>query len=268
MTHYAFPLPNTNLVMAANVRWQSCAHRFAWAQAHGLAVEFGPDPDNLHLMSRQTEVYRASGWPLRYHGFFPNHELGNSDPGAAGAALAVHCAATDAIGDLGGGVMTVHVNLCRSTPFDPDVAQNNLNQLVAHAQSRGVTISLENLRAGFASHPEKVVEMALVSGAMLTLDIGHAVCCARVQQGEITPLDFVSLFRDRLEEVHMYGKETDRHYPGEDAAAMGPLLESLLDTRCRWWTIELDYDEEALATRDKLVGYLRPRVGELRLSSV
>jgi len=85
---------------------------------------------------------------------------------------------------------------------------------------------------------------------MITLDIGHAVSCPRVQSGELTALDFVETVADRLLEVHLYERETDRHHPPQDMTVLGPIVDRLLATRCAWWTIELDDEAEALATRD------------------
>ena len=123
------------------------------------------------------------------------------------------------------------------------------------AGALGITICLENLRSGPTSNPETVAEWARESGAMITLDIGHAVSCQRVKEGTLTPLDFVETLADRLHEVHMYEREENRHYPPQDMSVLGPIVDRLLDTQCRWWTIELARYDEALATRRLLLGY-------------
>jgi len=92
---------------------------------------------------------------------------------------------------------------------------------------------------------------------MITLDVGHAVSCQRVQDGELTPLDFVEIFADRLREAHMYERETDRHYPPQDMILLGPIVDRLMTTQCGWWTIELDDLNEALATRNLLTDHLQ-----------
>ena len=65
---------------------------------------------------------------------------------------------------------------------------------------------------------------------------------------------------DRLVEAHMYERETDRHYPPQDMAVLGPIIDRLLAAPlCTWWTIELNDCDEALATRALLLDYLRTK---------
>jgi len=114
-----------------------------------------------------------------------------------------------------------------------------------------------SLRRGPTSHPDNLVTWAHESGAMITLDIGHAVSCQCVQSGELTVLHFLEMVADRLCEAHIYERETDRHYPPQDMTILGPVVDRLLATRCTWWTIELDDYAEALGTRTLLLDYLQ-----------
>jgi sugar phosphate isomerase/epimerase len=165
-------------------------------------------------------------------------------------------AALEAIRGRGEQVITFHVGLHRKDPIDPGRVAENLRRLVECARDLGITVCLENLRRGPTSHPENVVAWARASGAMITLDIGHAVSCPRVQSGELTALDFLEMVADWLFEVHMYERETDRHRPPRDMTILGPIVDRLLATQCTWWTIELDDCAEALATRSLLLNYL------------
>jgi sugar phosphate isomerase/epimerase len=94
---------------------------------------------------------------------------------------------------------------------------------------------------------------------MITFDIGHAVSCQSVQSGELSPLDYLEMIADRLWHVHIYERETDRHIPPRDMGVLGPVVDGLLATRCGWWTVELDDEVEALATRALLLDYLATR---------
>jgi hypothetical protein len=40
---------------------------------------------------------------------------------------------------------------------------------------------------------------------------------------------------------------------------LGPIVDRLLETRCSWWTIELNEYAEALATRRLLLDYLESK---------
>jgi len=156
-------------------------------------------------------------------------------------------------------VITVHVGLKFDDPVDPGHAVENLSQIVKRANELGITVCLENLRRGATSHPKTVAEWACAAGAKITLDVGHANSCQRVQDGELTVLDFVDKFAERLFEVHMYETESDRHYPPRDMSVLGPVVDRLLNTRCSWWTIELDDCAEALSTRRLLLDYVYAR---------
>ena len=92
---------------------------------------------------------------------------------------------------------------------------------------------------------------------MITFDVGHAVSSRCVIDGELTALDFLQMVAPRLVEVHVYERELDRHYPPSDMTVLGPVIDFLVKTNCRWWTVELDDYAEALATRELLLDYLR-----------
>jgi len=250
--------------IALSAHWHSYPERFYWIMEHGFAVEYSPNPEAFHLLPEHLGRILEAGIPVRHHGFFPQFELGHDDAGAADRALDVHRAAVEALHGWGEQVLTVHIGLDRQAPLNPDRAVANLARLVRHAESLKVTIALENLRRGPTSDPETVVEWACRSGAMITLDVGHAVSCARVQRGELDPRQFVDLFAGRLIEAHVYERESDRHYPPRDMSMLGPIVDGLLGTHCAWWTIELDDLDEALATRALLLDYLRANQGARR----
>jgi sugar phosphate isomerase/epimerase len=230
--------------------------RLAWIAENGFALEYSPNPEVFETLPAHVDPLLKAGVPVRYHGFFPRYELGHADAETAERALGVHVAALEAMHGRGEQVITVHVGLKREVPLDPDRVVTNLSRLVERARDLGITVCLENLRRGPTSDPETVVEWARQSGAMITLDVGHAVSCQRVQEGALTPLDFVELFTDRLHEAHVYEREEDRHYPPRDMSVLGPIVDRLLETHCTWWTIELNDYDEALATRSLLLDYL------------
>jgi hypothetical protein len=245
---------NTNVPeLALNIRWDSPIKRFEWAAEHGLALEYTPDPAGLKLLEEQLRPFTSASIPVRFHGYFPGYELGSPDN--EGTPLRTHVEALRAIHGVSHPFITVHINLNPNEKIDEVTARDNLSRLVEQADQMGITVSLENLRCGFTSHPENVLALAEASGSMITLDVGHAVSCERVKSGELTPVDFVDAFESRLCEVHIYGWEADRHYPINDIEPMKPLLRRLLTTQCHWWTIELEDYSEALSTQSLLTGY-------------
>jgi len=242
--------------IALSARWDTYPDRFRWIAEHGFALEYSPTPEAFALLPKHVAPFLEAGIPVRYHGFFPGYEFGHQDAAIAERAMRVHMAALEAIRGRGEQVITFHVGLRKREPIDPDRVVENLSKLVEHARGLGITVCLENLREGPTSHPENLVAWAHASGAMITLDIGHAVSCQRAQSGELTVLNFVEMFADRLLEVHVYERETDRHHPPQEMTILGPIVDRLLTTQCVWWTIELDDYAEALATRGLLLDYL------------
>ena len=248
--------PSRHLTIALSARWHTYPDRFRWITEHGFALEYTPSPEALDLLSMHIDPFLKAGIPVRYHGFFPDHEIGHPDSAVAECAVRLHMATLEAMHGCGEQVITFHVGIHWRDPIVPGRVMENLARVVEHAHGLGITICLENLRRGPTSHPENLVAWARASGAMITLDIGHAVSCQRVQSGELTALEFVDMLADRIFEVHMYGRETDRHHPPHDMTILGPIVARLLATQCTWWTIELEDYGEALATRSLLLEYL------------
>lgn len=248
-----------SLTIALSARWHTYPDRFRWIAEHGFALEYTPNPEALYLLPKHVDPFLKAGIPVRYHGFFPGHEIGHPDSAIAERAVRVHVAMLEAMHGQGEQVITFHIGIHWEDPIVSTRVVENLSGLVEHARGLGITICLENLRRGPTSHPENVVAWARASGAMITLDVGHAVSCQRVQSGELTVLDFVQMVADRIFEVHMYERETDRHYPPQDMTILRPIVDRLLATQCTWWTIELDDYAEALATRTLLLDYLHGR---------
>lgn len=246
--------------IALSAKWYTYPDRFHWIAQHGFALDYTPNPEAFHTLPEHIDPFLKAGIPVRYHGFFRGYEFGHRDSALAEAGLRAHLAALGAIRGRGEGVITFHVGLTPQDPIDPDRVVRNLSRLVEHGRSMGVTVCLENLRTGPTSYPENVVEWARASGAMITFDVGHAVSCQAVQDGLLSPLDFLETVIDRLWQVHIYERETDRHLPPRDMTTLGPIVDRLLDTQCAWWTIELDNEAEALATRNLLLDYLALRL--------
>jgi len=243
--------------IALSARWQTYPDRFHWLRENGFALEYSPNPEALNTLPEHIGPFIQSGIPVRYHAFFPGCEIGHRDAEIREAAIQTHLAALEAMHGYGQPVITVHIGLNPLDEIEPGAALENLSRLVERARDLGSIICLENLRRGLTSHPEILADWARKSGAMITFDVGHAVSSQRVQNGELSVLDFLDRVVDRLQEVHMYERETDRHHPPHDMGVLGPIIDRLLKTGCSWWTLELDDPVEALTTRDLLLDYMR-----------
>ena len=247
--------------IALAARWQTYPERFRWIRENGFALEYAPNPAGLDQLANHVAPFIQDGIPVRYHGFLPGYEIGHQDGGIRERAMNMHRSLLKVMCGLGQPVITVHIGLNPADEINPEKAVENLTELVEYAGSLGITVCLENLRRGPTSHPENVSEWARESGAMITFDVGHAVSCQRVLDGELTALEFLEIVSDRLWEAHLYEREIDRHYPPHNMTLLGPIVDRLLGTRCRWWTLELDDYAEALKTRELLLDYLKKKGG-------
>jgi sugar phosphate isomerase/epimerase len=243
------------------------ASRLHWVGDQADAVEFSPDPNNLEWLEEAIRPFLSKNHLIRYHARYFEHELGHADQDLADLALDAHLRTLRAMVGLGEPVVTVHTGLDPSQPVHESTFMENLARLVAYGKDMGIVVCLENLRCGPSSEPANVLRWAEWTGAMITLDVGHALGSEAARDGRCPVEGFVDLFADRLFEVHIYGREDDQgHHPIEDIVPFRPLMAKLLQTECVWWTIELQRPEHALETRALLLNELDQAVPPSLLS--
>ncbi len=250
------PYDSTGITLAVSAHWNRFPEKFNWITEHGFALEYAPNPSHLDNVKAHLSPYIDCNVPVRHHAYFPGYEIGDPDRVLAEKAMMIHLKALYAIKGIGNQTVTVHVGLTPDQPLDHDRVIKNLSALVAYGKGIGIQVNLENLRFGPTSHPETLLEWTKRSGAKITLDIGHAVSCDRVRQGDFTVPEIVELFSSKLDEVHLYESETNTHHAPQDLSILGPILDRLVRTNCRWWTIELDAYPEILHTRQLVLEYL------------
>ncbi|WP_028572155.1 sugar phosphate isomerase/epimerase family protein [Desulfonatronum lacustre] len=253
--------PTSSPTLAFTAAAADPASRLHWVGEQADAVEFSPDPNHLDRLAEMIRPFLAQHRFVRFHTRYFEHELGHADPALADLALEAHLRTLRAMVGLGEPVVTVHTGLDPNQPVQESRFVENLARLVAHGKDLGIVVCLENLRFGPSSEPANVLRWAERAGAMITLDVGHALGSEAARGGRCPAERFVDLFADRLFEVHIYGREDDQgHHPIEDIAPFRPLMAKLLQTECVWWTIELQRPEHALATRALLLDELDPAV--------
>lgn len=239
---------NDRPVLAVSAKWYGFPHQFDWIASQGFAFEYTPDIVRLSSIEEHLKPYLEKGVRVRHHGFFPGFEFGDTDKERSEIAMQLHYRALDNMQGFGDQVITFHVGLTQDATVDFERVKENLGRLVSYASSKGITINLENLKNGISSNPETIREWADASGSMITLDIGHAVSSGwRIKNGVSVP-DIIDLFEDRLNEVHLYEQETDRHLAPKNMDILEPIINRLVKTNCPWWTIELEDHKEILHT--------------------
>jgi sugar phosphate isomerase/epimerase len=248
---------NKEPIIAVTAAWNEFPERFDWIREQGLALEYTLNPLSLPDTARHLVPSLSAGQLIRFHGKFPGYEFGHADKTLAEKGMQTHLAALETIADYEKPVITLHIGLEHSAPIDPHRAGENLNKLVARGKSLGVTVCIENLRRGISSDIGQLSGWAKDSGAQVTIDIGHAYGCAPVMDGRISVTDYIAPLLPYVYEAHVYGIETDRHYPPAAIGDITPVLDSLFTTKCRWWTIELDSHRDITSMRAQLDAYLK-----------
>ena len=161
--------------LALAVKAQDSREHLSWALANNFALEYSPDPNAFGLLPVHLGPAIQAGVPVRFHGRYFGQEIGHPDTRISESAMKIHLETLYVMDRNCEPVVTFHLDLNWDDPFDPEKAVNNLSVLVNVAKRYGITICIENLRDGAASHPENIQAWAEASGASITLDVGHAI---------------------------------------------------------------------------------------------
>ncbi len=235
----------------------------SYARAHDYAgVEWYLDLLRLPVApSARTRLFdriRGDGLGARFHAPAADVELGHRDPEVAGASLRYLLMYLGFLAEVAPTILTVHVG-SRAIPMDLLVWERTLEHLRQAAEAggeRGVTVCLENLKAGWTSDPHRLLAMAEAAGCAITFDLGHASASPFVREGGALEA-FCAVVGPRVANVHVYEIETPdgRHLPLEEAARHGPTLDALLAAGHSTWVLELSTPEDLEQTRQALRAY-------------
>jgi len=220
-----------------------------FALAHGFnGIEWSFDldrlPDTPAAQSRWVRrIHGLQPLAVRYHCPFYRMDLGHDDPERAAEAGDVFRRIVRLVAKAGGGVLCIHIGLGRDStePLSWEATVANLRDLVQFGARHRVRVCLENLAWGWTSRPNLFEKLVRMSGAGVTLDIGHARACESVQSQQYAVEDFISPHPDRVMGAHVYHEEIEGvgHTPPEECEDLAARIDLLLRIRCPWWTLEL-----------------------------
>ena len=194
---------------------------------------------------------------VRFHCPFHGVDIGYADTERATASLVVLTETMERIALAGGSHMTVHTGFGRVAAEELDFKQavQNLTALVNRGAARGVMVSLENLSSQWTSVPELFHELVELSGAGVTLDIGHAhMSASRDLQGRVFER-YILPNRNKIYNAHVY--HTEAREAGHLApVTMGDIYDRIALLKkipsCSWWVIEQRKIHDILHTRELL----------------
>jgi hypothetical protein len=227
--------------------------RLDWLFAHDFAIEIAPIPQNLDRLAPLIWPYVQKGLPIRFNALVPGYEMGDAEPTVAHWALRQYRVLVDAISAYPGTVITCRIGTLKNRGTNGRHAVGNLAALVDYAARRGVTIALANTRTGPTATPERHLQWARQSGAMITLDLGHALNAGASRRMPISA--YIERAAPRLVNVHMYTGVSDNG-AAFDMRHLGSVIEQLAQTNCRWWTLACSHPREMLAARRRLLDFL------------
>lgn len=200
------------------------------------------------------EVQRLQPLEVRFHCPFYRIDLGHDDPERAAQAGVLFRRIARLVSKAGGGVLSIHIGLGRDStePLSWEATVSNLLDLVQFGARNRVRVCLENLAWGWTSRPNLFEKLVRLSGAGVTLDIGHALVCESVQSGQFAVEDFVTPHPERVLGAHVYHEEIEGrgHTPPDRCEDMASRLDLLQEIGCPWWTLELHAPEALLQTRE------------------
>lgn len=157
---------------------------------------------------------------------------------------------------------TLHVG-ANSIPMeylDWETTIAHLSRLRDVAERAGGILCLENLKSGWTNDPKLHLELAEASGAMITLDTGHAASSPLVRSGKQRIAEIIQQLKDRTRHVHLYGHETidtGNHEPPGSWEEIRETCQALLETPPETgWVLELSTLSDLEATRAVLDGHL------------
>ena len=224
---------------------------------HGVEWSFRLDriPETPAAQSGWVRrIQRLQPLEVRFHCPFYRIDLGHDDPERAAGAAVIFRRIVRLVSKAGGGVLSIHIGLGRNStePLSWEATVSNLRDLVRFGARNRVRVSLENLAWGWTSRPNLFEKLVRMSGAGVTLDIGHALVCESVQSGQYAVEDFVTPHPEKVTGAHVYHEEIEGrgHTPPERCGDIASRLRLLLETGCDWWTLELHDPERLRQTRD------------------
>ncbi len=229
------------------------AEAVEFAQVHGFqGIDWNLDCSRLPASTAARSLFYeqalGSGLVSRFHAPCQDVEIGHKNKMFSDTAVEYLKMYIEFLKDFPQAYLTLHIG-SRSIPEDElswDNAVGNLTKLVDFGGERGVTVCLENLKRGWTSEPEKMASLVEKSGAMVTLDTGHARGSRRILDGLDTLESFIQPFSQRIRNIHLYEIETadGRHHEPENLDNLRTVLNWALSSGINWWVIELtSYDQ-------------------------
>ncbi len=200
---------------------------------------------------------------LRYHAYFADIEIGNTDSDKAKQSLEFMNFVARTVAEENGRFLTIHLGFDSNLPEGAklDSAIIGLKSLASGAADLGVTICVENLRRGLTAQPKDFIRLVEESSAAVTFDVGHFIS-SEAGSGGYHVEDMIARLGNRIAAAHIYEAEIDGigHVAPVDLSTIKTALDALSRTACDWWVAELGDPVEICRTIGLLRDYRKQSV--------
>jgi len=190
---------------------------------------------------------------VRYHCPFLRLDIGHEDAEKRFRAMDIFNRIITTVARVEGKCLSLHVGLGRDSTrmLSWAATVDNLGRLVRFARSHGIRLCLENLAWGWTSKPNLFEKLVRLTGAGVTVDIGHAHACETIRTQQFEFEDFVRPHPGIVHNAHVYHTEIEGvgHMPPRDPGDILARLAVLYDAGCRWWVIEIRETGPLMTTR-------------------
>ncbi len=192
---------------------------------------------------------------VRFHLPYGFWDLGVNDDVIYTDSYNYYCRLFSAIESLGLSVAVLHIGSAAGS--DEETALKGLKQLVPIAQKHGVKLCLETLIHGLSSDMKFIKRCMEIDGLYLCLDTGHVEVLRR-ERGNSVYEDIASI-KDKILHAHVYDYEDENmnHVPfTPESIKTNVWLPLLQTTNCKWYTMELDFQDDQDRQKKMVEEYL------------
>jgi sugar phosphate isomerase/epimerase len=220
-----------------------------------------PIPATQTSRAKVKEVF--SKYPLRifFHSPFLDQALGSKDDPIRQNTYNTLKMYIDFLEELEASHLVIHAGV-DDTECPRENVVEDLMKLVSIAESKSISLCVENLRFGLSSDPYRLRELAEECGSNIVFDLGHANSCRWTASEKRSPKDFLKIIENRVVGAHIYLKEEGgRHHAFREIDDVKETLDQLIGINgIVWWTIELPIIEDAIKEKLMIDSYFKKEI--------
>jgi sugar phosphate isomerase/epimerase len=230
-------------------------------QAVEIDCDEKPIPATQTSRSKLKETLSTYGLKIFYHSPFWDQAIGSTNEAIRRNTFNTLQMYLDFLQDLEGNYLVIHAGVSDTECPEKNVVED-LQKLVDIAQSKHITLCVENLRFGLSSDPHRLRQLAEDSGSRIVFDLGHANSCSWIESEKRSSKDFLRIIERKVVGAHVYLKEEGgRHHPFREIDEVKETLDELININSVvWWTIELHSIEDVIKQKLMLDSYFKSKI--------